>query len=110
MSNTSAMPWLEDEQRERDVVCDVMATPAGRRLLLDLVTPAMLSSSYVPGDSLATAFNEGRRSVALELLARLDRIAPALLLVARREEVDIIERNLAAREKMEKEQERTAHG
>lgn len=105
MSKTSEMPWIEDAQCERDVVCDVMATPVGRRLLLDLVTPAMLSSSYVPGDSLATAFNEGRRSVALELLARLDRIAPELLLVARREEIDIIERNLAAREKQELSQE-----
>jgi hypothetical protein len=109
MSKTAEMPWLEDEQRERDTVRDVMATHAGRRLLLGLITPALLSQSYVPGDPMAAAFNEGRRSVALELMARLDSIAPDLLLAGRREEIEECQRLLIARNKMETEQERTAH-
>lgn len=110
MSESSAQPWAEAAAVERDTVRDVMGSKAGRRLLLDLITPALLSASFVPGDPLATAFNEGRRSIVLELLARLDRIAPELLLAGRREELDEVQRKLAAREKAEHEQEKNDHG
>lgn len=104
-----AQPWVEVDAAERDTVRDVMASKAGRRLLLDLITPALLSASFVPGDPLAGAFNEGRRSIALELLAKLDRIAPELLLAGRREELDEIQRKLAARDKADTEKEMNDH-
>lgn len=73
---------------ERDLVHDVMDLPVGRLFIMSMITPTLFAASYVPGDPLATAFNEGRRSFVLELLARVDRVAPELLLLARREEID----------------------
>ncbi len=73
---------------ERDLVRDVMDFPVGRRFIMSQITPTLFTASYTPGDPLATAFNEGRRSFVLELLARVDQVAPELLLEARREEID----------------------
>jgi hypothetical protein len=91
-------PWKQDETASRDTVRDVMSSPAGRRWLMSMITPTLLAASYVPGDPLGTAFNEGRRCAMLELLATLDRHAPELLICARRDELDAAERNLIKRQ------------
>ena len=77
---------------ERALVRAAMSDCGGRRFVMTLLYPAMVNTSYVPMDPIATAFNEGRRSVALELLARLDLHAPEFLLLARREELEISEK------------------
>lgn len=56
----------------------VTATPEGRRFVWDLLAPAF-TGSYT-GEALSTAYNEGRRTVANELLARLNDHAPRALL------------------------------
>jgi hypothetical protein len=96
--STTDKPWTQDEAANRATVRDVMASPAGRRWLMSMITPTLLAASYVPGDPLGTAFNEGRRSAMLELLATLDRHAPELLICARRDELDAAERNLIKRQ------------
>ncbi len=83
---------------ETALIRAVMRDGGGRRFAMSLLFPALNTTSYVPMDPLATAFNEGRRSVALELLARLDLHAPEYLLLARREELEILEKAFAAKQ------------
>ena len=66
-----------DERRRIQSIRDfraVVATPEGRRFVWELLGPAFLAS--FTGDPLTTAYNEGRRGVANELLARLNDHAP----------------------------------
>jgi hypothetical protein len=98
MMPASDQPWAMAAEIERDTVRDVMALPAGRRMLIGMITPVLLAGSYVPGDHMATVFNEGRRSIVLELLAKLDRVAPEFLLLARREELDEMQRALVTKQ------------
>jgi len=83
---------------ETALVRAAMTEGGCRRFVMSLLYPALIATSYVPMDPLATAFNEGRRSVVLELLARLDLHAPELLLLARREELEILEKAFAAKQ------------
>jgi len=67
----------------------VMSTEEGRQWVLELVFVRckVLHTSFVQKDSMASAFNEGRRNVGLEALADIERFAPDLHLLARREEL-----------------------
>ncbi|HWK44919.1 MAG TPA: hypothetical protein VNT30_09370 [Stellaceae bacterium] len=50
----------------------VFETPDGARVLEDMLKGGgMLERSFVPGDPYATAFNEGRRSVMIDVLRLL---------------------------------------
>lgn len=78
----------------------VLGNAAGRRFFWRLLTQAGLqSSSFVMGDQSATAFNEGRRSVALALLTEAQRVAPELYTTALREQLDAQELAERARQK-----------
>lgn len=102
MSETLLQAQVDQQKRsaaiERALVRDVMAEGSGRRFVMSLLYPAMYAVSYVPADPLATAFNEGRRSVAMELLAKIDRNAPELLILARREELDLIQKAISEKQ------------
>jgi hypothetical protein len=70
-----------EERRRRQSVADfraVVATPEGRRFVWELMSPAFLAS--FTGEALSTAYAEGRRGVANELLARLNDHAPDALI------------------------------
>ena len=75
---------------EQEQLRALMATVQGRQYSLGVIFEhcGVLQASFVPKDSMAGAFNEGRRSVGLALLAQIDQYAPDLLLVARREQLD----------------------
>lgn len=71
----------------------VLGTPAGRRFFWRVLTQAGLqSSSFVAGEPTATAYNEGRRSIALALLAEAQRVVPELYTAGLREQLDAQER------------------
>lgn len=59
-----------DEQRSRDYRA-VFNTPAGDRVLADLVAACHVLKPIPPGDALASAFAEGERNVALRIMAFL---------------------------------------
>lgn len=64
-----------------------LVTPAGRRVFIRVLTQAGLwSSSYVESPT-GTAYNEGRRSVALALLTEAQRVCPELYAQALREQL-----------------------
>lgn len=75
-----------------------MATPAARAFVLRIIFEycGTLTGSFT-GDKTTCVFNEGRRSIGLRLLAEVDALAPDLLLVARREELERHEREAAER-------------
>ena len=71
----------------------VFGTIQGRDVLADILTRAgMVGSSFVPGDPHATAFNEGKRRLALEIIERLNVNPDRLLTMLRTGEAgDILE-------------------
>ena len=77
----------------RGEINSLMGTVEGRKFILDLIFAkcGVLRASFVQKDSMASAFNEGMRNVGLDLLAMVDRYAPDLFLLARREQLDRIQ-------------------
>lgn len=62
----------------------VFDTPAGREVLADILTRGnLVETSFVPGDQHTTAFNEGKRRLALEIIERLNVNPEALLKMLR---------------------------
>lgn len=61
-----------------DDLLAALSVPSGRRLLWRLLDRGaeVYGQSFVPGDPLATAFQEGRRSVGLALMRELQRLSP----------------------------------
>lgn len=58
--------------RQRDFHAVLRATPAGRRVLAQILERSRACErSYVPGDSLETARREGMRDIGLWLIAML---------------------------------------
>lgn len=67
-----------DALRHRDeALRAVMARPEGRAVLWSIINEAGLLMPSIGSDALVTAFNEGKRSVAIALLARVKTVAPA---------------------------------
>jgi hypothetical protein len=64
-------------QRRVDDVRLLMSEGAGRRVLWQLIdgTCGTFGGSY-SGDALASAYREGRRSVGIEVMQELQRLAP----------------------------------
>jgi hypothetical protein len=59
--------------RRRDFISVFEATPAGQRVLAQLLDRCRTAGrSYVPGDSLETARREGQRDIGLWLMDILD--------------------------------------
>lgn len=70
------------ERYEEDTILDIdylLKEPRGRRWLWTLIfeTCHVHSLSYVPGDQMSTAFNEGGKSVGLALLSQITAHYPA---------------------------------
>ena len=67
--------WTRAMQRRRALANawrDAYALPAGKMIVHDLLESCgLLEVSHTPQDATQTAFQEGRRSVALEILERL---------------------------------------
>lgn len=83
-------PEQAAQQRDADLRV-LLLSPAGRRFIRRLLDP-MLGSSFVPNSPEATAFNEGRRSLALALLGEVQRVSPQGYAAMRRDEVEELER------------------
>lgn len=83
-----------EEQNDADLRA-LLALPGGRRFLVRLLTQAGLYSSSYAESPTATAYNEGRRSVAIALMGEAQRVAVDKYLLALREQVDA---QLAAKE------------
>jgi hypothetical protein len=78
----------EARKRNDDDLVSILASPAGRRFFFRLLTQSGLySSSYAPSAT-DTAYNEGRRSVALSLMREGQRVASELYAQALREQLD----------------------
>lgn len=79
---------LKREQELNDIRI-TGSTRAGRRHLWRLLAAAgCFRQSFVPGQSDGTAFNEGRRSIGLMVLADLHEANPALYLLMANEAKD----------------------
>lgn len=66
----------------------VLSTPPGRRFLWRLLTQSgLLGASYSESPT-ATAYAEGRRSVAIGLMREAQRVAPELYAVALKEHLE----------------------
>lgn len=100
---------LHAQQYRNDLV-SVMNTPEGRRFVWQLIGNAGVFQQSFVADATATAFNEGRRSVGLALLARLNDEMPDLYLRAQGEQFEMQRKENALRKAAEaeaaKEQER----
>lgn len=61
-------------------LADVLKTDAGQRALIGIASIGDLSArSYVPGDTHATAFNEGRRAYAMRIIQEMHEAYPDIL-------------------------------
>lgn len=69
----------KERQRQNDAdMLSLLNSAPGRRLYVRLLTQSGLWSSSYAESPTATAFNEGRRSIAIALLAEGQRVAPDL--------------------------------
>lgn len=70
--------WVELERlSRREDLRAVLALPSGRRLVWRLLRPVFAPSYAGGNEAVATAYNEGRRAGALELMAEVQRDARA---------------------------------
>lgn len=67
-----------DAQAEVDELCWLMSDKRGRRFMWRSLSAAgIYRLSFVPGDAMATAFAEGRRSEGLRLVALITQHCPS---------------------------------
>lgn len=68
------------------------ATDSGRLVLADLLAAAgVLSVSHTPGDPCDTAFNDGRRSIGLHIIAHLRWTEAELLKLAQQRTASVMQ-------------------
>ena len=91
-------PSERRKQDEEDLRA-VLHTPAGRRFFHRLLVQSGLYGSSYAESPTATAFNEGRRSVAIALMAESQRVAPELYARGLREELEAFEVAALTKEK-----------
>lgn len=73
-------------KQAEEVIKHLMSTPGGRAWIWEKLTLAhIFTTSFTPGDPMATAFAEGERNFGLRLLADVMKAAPDLYLVAMKE-------------------------
>lgn len=85
------MTPAERRQQDEEDLQAVLGSPAGRRFVMRLITQAGLYGSSYAESPTATAFNEGRRSVAIAIVGEAQRVAPSLYAHALREGLDATE-------------------
>ena len=67
---------IREKRNAADLAC-ILKLPQGRRLLWRILQACRLEEhGFVPGDSYATAFHCGQRSIGLFLQAEIIQIAP----------------------------------
>ena len=70
---------IREKRNAADLAC-ILKMPQGRRLLWRLLQACRIDDhGFVPGDSLATAFHCGQKSIGLFLQAAIVQISPLLL-------------------------------
>jgi hypothetical protein len=75
------------ETQRREVITSIMVTSAGRQWLWDRMSEcSIFSTTHVPADPYASAFQEGRRSVGLSLLSDIMTHCPDQFILAMREQ------------------------
>lgn len=71
------MPPVKLKKRLTSDLQMMLKTPQGRRVLWNLLQAAQVRQhGFVPGDSLATAFHCGQRSIGLYLLDEIEQAVP----------------------------------
>lgn len=71
---------IRREKASREALISVLSTPGGRNWMWQLLERCnVFAQSFVPGDQHGTAFNEGQRSIGLEMMAQITRASPDLL-------------------------------
>lgn len=75
---------IAERQRE-DVTRSLMSTTSGREFVWNILDSCQVFSSTFTAEALTSAFNEGRRSVGLQLLDTIMTACPDLYLQAQRE-------------------------
>jgi dihydroorotase len=93
---------LHAHQHRNDLIA-VMNAPEGRRFLWQLIGSAGVFQQSFAADPMATAFNEGRRSIGLALLSRLQDESPDLYLKAQGEQIELQRKAQSLREAAEAE-------
>lgn len=74
------------EKLQREALIVLLENPAGRHWIFGLLDSCgMFATTFVPGQPDSTSYNEGRRSVALQIWVDLERAAPEMLIQARKE-------------------------
>lgn len=67
---------MSGDVTEKADLTTIMATPSGRRFMWNLVEACGVLDASFAGDERMTAYNEGRRSVGIELVQRLQAVTP----------------------------------
>lgn len=93
------MTPTERRKRDEEDLRAVLGMPAGRRFLNRVLVQAGLYSGSYAESPTATAYNEGRRSLALALLQEAKRVSPELYARGLREALDAEERDSAEEKK-----------
>lgn len=65
----------------------VMGTQPGRRFVWRLLEQSGLHSPSYAGEAMASAFNEGRRAVAIALMREVQRVCPELYVTMVRDQL-----------------------
>lgn len=74
------------ERQRHEVITQIMSTTFGRAWFWDYLSSAhCFATTHVPGDALGSAFQEGRRSLGLELLSDILSACPDAYIQAMRE-------------------------
>jgi hypothetical protein len=87
-----------EQQRDADLR-HALSTVEGRRFFWRLLEQAGLYSPSYAEKAEATAYNEGRRSIAIALLQEAQRVAPERYLQALREQQDAVAQETRERAK-----------
>ena len=82
------MKAAELKQQQDDDLRRLLADASGRRLFWRLLVQSGLYSSSYAESPHATAYNEGRRSVAVALLTEAQRVAPGEYLLSVKEQAE----------------------
>lgn len=74
------------EKQHRDALYALLQSSAGRSWIYSLLESCqMFGTTFVRGEPDSSAYNEGRRSVAIQIWAALEAVSPELLAQMRKE-------------------------
>lgn len=74
------------EKQHRDAIVGLLSTSAGRSWVYSILESCqMFGTTFVRGEPDSSAYNEGRRSVAIQIWASLEAVSPEMLATMRRE-------------------------